>query len=74
MLSKEEFIALASVKYEEVKALEDIKDFYNYEKTFDEIWTSYGRETLERSISKAPKDRRKKKLVSLRKDRNSKEP
>lgn len=71
MLSKEEFLELASTKYEKVKELKNIKSFYDYEKAFDEIWTDYGRETLEKSISNTPNDRRKKKLVTLRNHRNS---
>jgi len=71
MLSKEKFLELASTKYDRFKELKSIKSFYDYEKAFDEIWTEYGRETLEKSISIPPKDRRKKKLMSLRKNRNS---
>ena len=71
MLSKEKFLELASAKYEKVKELKTIKSFYDYEKAFDEIWTEYGRETLEKSISHTPNDRRKKKLVTLRNHRNS---
>ncbi len=71
MLSKEKFLELASAKYEKVKELKNITSFYDYEKAFDEIWTDYGRETLEKSISNTPNDRRKKKLISLRNHRNS---
>lgn len=71
MLSKEDFLELACAKYDKVKALKNIKNFYDYEKAFDELWTEYGRETLEKSISATPKDRRKKKLMSLRNNRNS---
>ncbi len=71
MLSKEKFLELASAKYDKVKELKKINSFYEYEKAFDEIWTEYGRETLEKSISKTPNDRRKKKLITLRNHRNS---
>lgn len=71
MLQEDEFIALARVEYHKLKALKEIDNYYDYEKTFDEIWTTFGRITLEQVISKTPNDRRKKKLKSLRRNRNS---
>ena len=66
MISEEKFIAQAKIHYQKIKKLSDITSYYDYEKAFDEIWTDYGRDVLERSISEPPKDRRKKKLVTLR--------
>ena len=70
MISEEEFLAQAKKRYQAIAKLSNIKSNYDYEKTFDQIWTDYGREVLERSISEPSKDRRKKKLITLRKDRD----
>lgn len=61
MLNKEEFMELALSRYEAISQLEDEKDFYQYEKTFDNLWTDLGKEMLEKTISKVSADRRKKK-------------
>lgn len=60
MLSEQEYVELARTKYVELKKLHEAKNFYEYEKRFDEIWTELGRSVLEQSISEVPKDRRKK--------------
>jgi hypothetical protein len=60
MLSEQEYVELARTKYAELKKLQEAKNFYEYEKRFDEIWTELGRHVLEQSISEVPKDRRKK--------------
>lgn len=70
MLSEEEFIAQAKKHYQKIKKLSRIESSYNYEKEFDEIWSEFGRETIQKSISEVPNDRRKKKLMSLRGDRD----
>lgn len=59
-MSKEEFLALAALKYEELSKLNEIKDFYTYEENFDNIWTDLGRQVLEKNISEIGNDRRKK--------------
>jgi hypothetical protein len=59
-MSKEEFLALASNRYEELSKLNEIKDFYTYESTFDQIWTGLGQSVMEKNISELPQDRRKK--------------
>jgi hypothetical protein len=59
-MSKEEFLALAASRYEALNKLNEIKDFYTYEATFDEIWTDLGQSVLERNIGKVGEDRRKK--------------
>lgn len=59
-MSKEEFLALAASRYDALNKLNEIKDFYTYEATFDEIWTDLGQAVLETNISEVGADRRKK--------------
>jgi hypothetical protein len=60
-MTEEEYLSLAKQKYQELQALKNKKTFYDYEKTFDEIWTDLGRQVLEKNLSDVPADRRKKK-------------
>ena len=63
-MDKEKFLALAGSRYEELKELGKLDNFYDYEKSFDAIWQDLGRAYLELSLQdKAPNssDRRKKK-------------
>jgi len=60
-MTKEEYLALALAKYEELKGLENSKNFYDYEKNFDKIWRDLGKEILSANISEGSNDRRKKK-------------
>ena len=60
MMSKEEYLAKAAARYEAIEKLKQQKDFYSYEAEFDKVWTDLGREVLESSISKVPKNARKK--------------
>ncbi len=60
-MTKEEYLALAIQKFEELQNLKNKKTFYEYEQTFDEIWTDLGRQVLEKNLSDIPADRRKKK-------------
>ena len=61
-MTKEEFMILASEKYENLQKLNEHLNFYDYEKAFDELWTELGRTVLERNIGEIPKDHRKKTL------------
>ncbi len=72
MISKDEFLALAAQKYEQIHDLHQQPTFYDYEKTFVGIWEELGRQVLEKNLSQVPNDRRKKKDESaLRPDPNS---
>jgi hypothetical protein len=69
-MTEKEYLDLALVKYKDLQKLQASKNFYEYEKAFDEIWTELGRAVLEKSISEAPADRRKKNTVSVWKNRH----
>ena len=60
-ISKAEYLALAEQKYNDLIALKSKPSFYDYEKSFEEIWIDLGRQVLEKSLSELPEDRRKKK-------------
>ncbi|MCY7351485.1 MAG: hypothetical protein LH606_12610 [Cytophagaceae bacterium] len=59
-MTKEEFVALSLEKYEELQQLNQIGDFYTYEKTFERIWTEFGRQSLEKNIGELPLNAQKK--------------
>lgn len=60
-MTKEEFLELASKNWDKIKTHKSgSNNLYDYEKGFDELWVEFGRKTLEGSIGKISKDRRKK--------------
>ena len=63
-MTKEEFLALAAEKYEKLQELNQIDDFYQYEKTFDQLWIEFGRQSLEKNISHIPKNKQKKQCTN----------
>lgn len=69
-MTKEEYLELASQKWDAIEKKKTSSDsFYDYEKSFDELWVEFGRRTLEGSLGKLSSDRRKKnKFESFRKD------
>jgi hypothetical protein len=62
-LSKSDFLAKASEFYDKLSLnLDDKKqDFYEFESKFDELYTEFGKESLEGIISELPANNRKKK-------------
>ena len=60
-MTKEEYLAIASEKYDELQALNKINNFYDYEKEFEKLLKELGRMLLEKNISELSADRRKKK-------------
>ncbi len=60
-MTEEEYIALARRKYHDLQQLKTQPTFYDYEKSFDQIWQDLGRQVLEKTLSDVPADRRKKK-------------
>lgn len=61
MMTKEDYLSMAEQKYEELQALEEIDNFYDYEKEFDKIFDDLARRVLQENISEVPANRRKKK-------------
>ena len=63
-MTKEEYLALAAGRYEELESLDEKDNFYDYEKSFDQIWQDLGRQYLESKMNEQSqtRDRRKKKL------------
>jgi len=71
MIPKEEFLSIAASKYAELSKLEGEKNFYDYEKKYEQIMAELSRIVLESMISKVPADRRKKNFNPIWGDRNS---
>lgn len=61
-MTKEEYLELCSKRYDELKALKKIDNFYDYESKFATIMKDLGKEVLQKQLSDLPADRRKKKL------------
>lgn len=60
-MTKEEYLALCSKRYDELQALNKIDNFYDYESEFGEIMKELSKDVLEKHLSDLPADRRKKK-------------
>lgn len=69
-MTKEEYLSIASEKYDELQALNKIDNFYDYEKEFEKILNKLGREVFEKNLSDLPDDRRKKNAYQIRGHRN----
>jgi len=63
-MNKEEFLSVAEGYYEEFSSLTAASNFYDYEKSFVELWQRLGNEYMEKQLnaSYVTADRRKKKL------------
>jgi hypothetical protein len=60
-MTREEYLALCAKRYDELKALNKIDNFYDYESEFAMIMKDLSKEVLEKQLSDLPADRRKKK-------------
>jgi hypothetical protein len=60
-MTKEEYLAMAAKRYDELQALNKIDNFYDYESEFAKIMNGLSKEILEKNLSKLSADRRKKK-------------
>jgi uncharacterized membrane protein len=67
-MTKEELLQKVSARYDELQSLNKLDNMYEYEKGFEDIWIELGRSVLEANIGTPPKDRRKKKPYSVRRD------
>ena len=63
-MTKEEYLELCSKRYDELKALNKIDNFYDYESEFVRIMKDLGKEVLQKQLSDLPADRRKKKTLT----------
>jgi hypothetical protein len=63
-MNKEDFLSIAASYYEEYASLTQATNFYDYEKSFVEMWQRLGKECMDKQLnsSSASQDRRKKKL------------
>lgn len=55
-MTQEEFVALSIEKYQKLQELNQINDFYGYEKAFDTIWTEFGRQSIEKNMGDVPEN------------------
>jgi len=64
-MTKAEFLSIASNYYEELEALKELPNFYDYEKNLVDIWQKFGNEFIENHLNDGSftEDRRKKKLL-----------
>lgn len=60
-MTREEYLAIASERYDELYALNKVDNFYDYELEFSDIMKKLSKEILEKNLSELSADRRKKK-------------
>ena len=61
IMTREEYLALCSKRYDALQALNKLDNFYDYESGFATIMKDLSKEVLEKHLSELPADRRKKK-------------
>lgn len=59
-MTREEYLAIASERYDELQALNKIDNFYDYELEFSGIMKKLSKEILEKNLGELPANRRKK--------------
>lgn len=64
-MTKDEFLAISAEKYDTLQQLNQINDFYEYEKMFDTLWTEFGRKTFEKNLGDLPQNYQKKTVSEL---------
>ncbi|MGB4961054.1 MAG: hypothetical protein WBO36_16340 [Saprospiraceae bacterium] len=60
-MTKAEYLAVCSQRWEDIENLSKVENFYDLEKNLDEIWTDLGSKILEATIGIVPSNHRKKK-------------
>ena len=71
-MTKEEYLELCSKRYDELKALNKIDNFYDYESEFATIMKDLGKEVLQKQLSDLPSDRRKKNFDTIWRNKHCK--
>ena len=63
-MSREEFLSIADSYYTDFETLNGSSNFYDYEKSFVDLWQKLGQECMEKQLNESSStvDRRKKKL------------
>ena len=69
-MTKEEYLAIAANRYDELQALNRIDNFYDYESEFVNIMKDLGKEVLEKNLGDLSADKRKKNTYPIRKNNN----
>ena len=64
-MSREEFLSIADSYYTDFESLKDSSNFYDYEKSFVDLWHKLGQAYMEKQLNEtsSTRDRRKKKLL-----------
>ena len=73
-MTKEEYLELCSKRYDELKALNKIDNFYDHESEFATIIKDLGKEVLQKQLSDLPADRRKKNFDTIWRNKHCKQP
>lgn len=71
-MTKEEYLELCSKRYDELKALNKIDNFYDYESEFATIMKDLGKEVLQKQLGDLPADRRKKSFDTIWRNKHCK--
>ena len=59
-MTREEFLALASSKYDSIRDLNKLDNFYDYEKELVDIIRDFGSSVMELNLGKIPTNPKKK--------------
>ena len=59
-MTREEFLALASSKYDSIRDLNKLDNFYDYEKELVDIMRDLGSSVMEQNLGKIPTNPKKK--------------
>ena len=75
-MQKEEFLSMVGRYYDEFASLEQSPNFYEYEKSFVDMWQRLGKECMEHQLnaSSATQDRRKKNSNPIRRNLRIEDP
>jgi len=63
-MDKNEFLELAGKEYDKLNKLNELDNFYDYEKDFDRIWKNLGQKVLQLNLGEQSNDVRKKNAIN----------